>query len=93
MVWLNINRWHFSTGKISFSNQPQVADKTNNMKRTVKQVNYNNIESKTVGVGGVVEILEHEPIKTFGKWYYDVHHEDGTMLRVFNFQSVLYNSF
>lgn len=37
-----------------------------------------------VGIGGVVEILEHQAMGEGDKWYYDIVFDDGSILRTFN---------
>ena len=42
----------------------------------------------TVGIGGVVKIIEHRAQGEGDKWYYDVMYEDGHYFRIFNPNSV-----
>jgi hypothetical protein len=42
----------------------------------------------TVGVEGVIEIIEYRPKGEGDKWFYDVICEDGNNVRLFDFYSV-----
>jgi hypothetical protein len=45
-----------------------------------------------VGVNGCIEIEEH-PAKGEGdKWYYDIHFENGTVVRTFNPNRVIFKN-
>lgn len=37
-----------------------------------------------IGEKGVVKIVEHQAMGEGDKWYYDIIHEDGSILRIFN---------
>jgi len=40
--------------------------------------------SAEVGVNGVTEITEHAAAGDGDKWYYDIHYNDGVVVRTFN---------
>jgi len=44
----------------------------------------------TVGLNGVLEIIEHEPRGEGDKWFYDVVREN-KVIRIFNFKEVVFD--
>lgn len=73
---------------------------------TITEVNYNyrpacsdgkeifseDWDAGKVGEKGVLEIKEHCAAGEGDKWYYDIVHEDGTVIRTFNPCRVIFKS-
>ena len=49
-----------------------------------------NYEHFIVGQGHVTEIEEHQPKGEGDRWHYDVHFADGTSVRLFNPNQVIF---
>ena len=47
--------------------------------------------SYTVGVYGINKIEEHAAKGEGDKWYYDVYKEGGEVIRLFSFETVIFN--
>jgi len=43
-----------------------------------------------LGRTNIIEITEHSACKDGDKWFYDVHYEDGGVLRIFNPLNVVF---